>query len=86
MTRKMKKRNDDFAEIELLKDRYRTRILDQELRIKSGFSVLTDNLSGAALLNRVRENLFSGSGLAFRLGFLAVTLMRKKLAERKRKK
>ena len=79
----MEKRNKDFDEIEILKERYRYRILEQELKIKSGFSELSDNLTGASLLNKVRDNLFSGSGFAFKLGFMAVTLLKKKLAQKR---
>jgi hypothetical protein len=79
----MKKRIDDFDEIDRLKEIYRRRIGDQELRIRSDFREFTDNITGAALLNRVRENLFTGPGFAFKLGFMAVTLLRKRLSERK---
>ena len=83
MTCKMEKRKRDFDEIEILKERFRYRILEQELKIKSGFSELSDNLTGVALLNKVRDNLFSGSGFAFKLGFMAVTLLKKKLAQKR---
>jgi hypothetical protein len=84
MILKMKKRNKEFDEFDLLKAKYKKRITDQELLIKSSFNQFTDNLTGVALLNKVKENLFSGSGFAFKLGFMAVSLLRKKLAERKR--
>jgi hypothetical protein len=84
MTWKMKKRNREFDELDLLKARYKKRILDQEILIKSSFNQFTDNLTGVALLNKVKDNLFTGSGFAFKLGFMAVSMLRKKLAERKR--
>jgi hypothetical protein len=86
MNRKMKKRNDEFDQIELLKERYQQRITTQELKIQSAFSELKDNLTGATLINKVKENLFTGSGFAFKLGFMAVTLLQKKLSERKKRK
>jgi hypothetical protein len=82
----MKKKNDDYDQIELLKERYQQRITQQENKIKISFDGLKDNLTGAALINKVRENLFTGSGFAFKLGFMAVTLLQKKLSQRKRKK
>ena len=81
----MEKKNSDFAQIDLLKERYRLRIQEQETRIKSSFSDITDNLTGVALFNKIRENLFGGSGFAFKLGIMAVTMLRKRL-NRKNKK
>jgi hypothetical protein len=82
----MKNNSKDFQEIEILKERQKLRILQQEMKIKSGFRELTDKLTGAALLNRVRENLFSGSGLAFKLGFMAVSMITDRISKHKRKK
>jgi hypothetical protein len=81
----MKKNKKDFQEIEILKERQRLRILEQEIKIKSGFKELSDNLTGASIKNRIRENLFSGSGLAFKLGFMVVSLITDQI-RRKRKK
>jgi hypothetical protein len=81
----MKKSSKYFREIELLKERQRLRIIQQELKIKSNFRELSDNLTGITLINRVKDNLFSGSGLAFKLGFMAVSLLTDRL-KRKRKK
>jgi hypothetical protein len=81
----MKKNNNDFQEIAILKERQKLRILQQELKIKSGFRELTDNLTGTALKNRIRENLLNNSGLAFKLGFMAVSLLSDRI-RRKRKK
>ena len=81
----MKKNNRDFQEIELLKQRQKLRILDQERKIKSSLRDLSDNLTGAAIASRIRENMFSGQGLAFKLGFLAVSLISERI-RRKRKK
>jgi len=82
----MKKKNKGFHEIEILKEQQLARIREQEAKIKASFQELSDNLTGVALINKVKENLFTGSGFAFKLGFMAVTLLRKKLAERKRGK
>jgi hypothetical protein len=81
----MKKVNKDFREIEILKERHRLRLLEQEIKIKASFSELTDNLTGVALLNKVKDNLFIGSGLAFKLGYMAVTLLRNKLSRKGKK-
>ncbi len=81
----MDKKNDEFAEIELLKDRYRERIIRQERKLRTSFGELSDNLTGVTLYNKVKENLFSGSGFAFKLGFMAVTLLRRKLDEKRKK-
>jgi hypothetical protein len=82
----MKKKNIDFLEIEILKERHQKRILEQEMRLRSSFSEITDNLTGAALIGKVRENLFSGSGFAFKLGFMAVNMLRNRLIQNKKKK
>lgn len=83
---RMKKKNNDFDQIERLKESYRQRITQQEMKVRSSFGELSDNLTGVALFNRVRDNLFTGSGFAFKLGFMAVTLLRKKMAEKKKKR
>jgi hypothetical protein len=79
------KKNKNFQDIELLKERHRLRILKQELKIKAGLNELTDNLTGVAVINKVKENLFSGSGFAFKLGFMAVTMLRNRLNRKKKK-
>jgi len=79
------KRNKDFDQIQILKERQKLKIREQELKIKSSFRELSDNLTGASMINRVRENMFSGSGLAFKLGFMAVSLLTERF-KRKRKK
>lgn len=81
----MRKNSKDFPEIELLKERQKVRILEQELKIKSSFRELSNNLTGSAIKNRLQENLFSGSGIAFKLGFMAVSLLTDRI-RRKRKK
>lgn len=82
----MKRKNNEFDQIDLLKKRYQQSIREQELKIKSSFGELSDNLTGVTLFNKVKENLFTGSGFAFKLGFMAVTLLQKKLSQRKLKK
>ena len=74
-----RKKNRDFEEIEFLKHRYLQRIENQELKIKSTLIEFRDNITGVTLLNRLKDNLFGGSGLAFRLGFMAVTLLWKRM-------
>jgi hypothetical protein len=81
-----RKRNRDFEEIEILKLKYQQRLDAQEREIKSTFVEFRDNISGATLINKLKDNLFGGSGLAFRLGFMAVTLLRNRLKNRSRKK
>jgi len=80
-----RKKNRDFEEIELLKQKYMLRIDEQERAIKSTFIEFRENITGATVLNKVKGNLFGGSGLAFKLGFMAVSLMIDRL-NRKRKK
>jgi len=81
----MKKNRKDFQEIELLKARQKLRILEQELKIKSSFRELTGNLTGPAIKNRILENLFGGSGLAFKLGIMAVSLLTDRIRRQRKK-
>ena len=81
----MDKKKNDFDEIEILKNRYRDRINHQEKMIRTSFGELSDNLTGVTLYNKVKENLFTGSGFAFKLGFMAVTMLRRKLDEKRKK-
>jgi len=81
----MRKKNNDFLEIQILKERHQKRILEQEMKIRSSFNELSDNLTGVTLFNKVRENLFNGSGFAFKLGFMAVNMLRNKLKSKKKK-
>jgi hypothetical protein len=81
----MKKNSKDFQEIQRLKEHLKFRILEQELQIKSSYRDLSGNLTGSAIKTRIQENLFSGSGLAFKLGFMAVSLLTDRF-KRKRKK
>lgn len=80
-----RKMNKEFEEIEVLKDIYRKRIRAQEESLKTSFTGLRDNLTGAVLLNKIRENMFGGPGLAFRLGFMAVTLIRRRMKQKQSK-
>jgi hypothetical protein len=82
----MKNKNMDFQQIDILKERQKLRILQQEMKIRSGFTDLTNNLTGTALLKRAKDNLLRGSGLAFKLGFMAVTLIADRISKRKRRK
>jgi len=82
----MRKKNNDYLEIKILKERHQKRILEQEMKLRSSFNEITDNLTGAALISKVRDNLFSGSGFAFKLGFIAVNMLRKRLSQNKKQK
>lgn len=82
----MKKNRLYSTDIEILKERQKLRILQQELMIKSGFRELSDNLTGTSIKNRIKDNLFSGSGLAFKLGFMAVSLLSDQIKRRRKKK
>lgn len=82
----MKKKNNEYDQLDLLKKRYQQSIREQEMKIKTSFGEFSDNLTGVALFNKVKENLFTGSGFAFKLGFMAVTLLQKKLNQRTVKK
>jgi hypothetical protein len=83
MTWKMKRKmHRDFEEIEILKQKYLRRITNQENEMKTAFVEFRDHITGAALLKQVRENLFSGPGMAFRLGFMAVTMLKKRMKKK----
>jgi hypothetical protein len=81
----MKKVSKEFQEIAILKERQKLRIMQQEIKIKANFSEISDNLTGVTLLNNMKANLFSGSGFAFKLGFMVVTLLRDRLSRKKKK-
>jgi len=81
----MKKKNNSFEQIQILKERQNLRILEQELKIKDSFKEISGSLSGAAIRTRIKENLFSGSGLAFKLGYIAVTLLAARFRRKRRK-
>lgn len=81
----MKKNSLHSDDIGILKERQKLRILQQELVIKSTFRDLSDNLTGSAIKNRIKENLFSGSGLAFKLGFMAVSIITEQIRRRRKK-
>ena len=81
----MKNKKTDFLDLEILKEKQRLRILEQELRIKSEFRELGDRLTGKNLRNTIEESLVSNSGLAFKLGFMAVNLILERVRNRKRK-
>jgi hypothetical protein len=80
----MKTNKDEFELIQVLKERQKLRILEQEIKLKSGIKELSDNLTGAALMSRIKENLIGGSGLALKLGFLAATLITERIRRRRK--
>jgi hypothetical protein len=82
----MKKNKLYSSDIEILKERQKLRILQQEMKIKSGFKELGDNLTGTSIKNRLKDNMFSGSGLAFKLGYMAVSIITEQIRRRKKKK
>jgi hypothetical protein len=86
MKRKMKKNNREFEQITILKERQKLRILEQEKILKSGLKELGDNLTGAALMRKLKENLIGGSGLAIKLGFLAASIFNEQLRRKRKRK
>lgn len=81
----MKTYSYQYRDIEFLKEHQKLRILQQELKIRKSFRGLSDNLTGESIRNKLKENLFSGYGIAFRLGFLSIALL-SDVMKRKRKK
>jgi hypothetical protein len=81
----MKKNSKEFEQIEILKERQKLRILEQEIKMKSGIRELSENLTGVALARKLKESLFSGPALAMKLGFLAVSLISQRIRRRRRK-
>ena len=81
-----KKKNRDFEEIDILKKKYLKMIDDQETAVRSAFVGLRDNITGVTLLNQVKNSLFGGPGLAFRLGFMTVSMLRERLKKRSKRK
>ena len=81
-----RKKNREFEEIEILKERFLLRIQAQEAEIKSTAVEFRDNITGAVLLGKLKDNLFGGSGLAFRLGFMAVTMLRNRMKQKSGRK
>ena len=82
----MKKNKKEFELIRILKERQKLRILEQENVMRSSIKDLSDNLTGTALMSKLKENLFSGSGLAIKLGFLAATLISEQMKRKRKKK
>jgi hypothetical protein len=82
----MKKDRHLFRDLEILKERQRLRILQQELKIRAEFRELGDRLIGKNLRNTIGESLVSNSGLAFKLGFMAVNLVMDRIRSRNKKK
>lgn len=82
----MKKNSSEFEQIKILKERQKLRILEQEKILKSGMKELSNNLTGAALMSKLKENMFSGSGLAIKLGFLAASLISEQVRHKRRRK
>jgi hypothetical protein len=82
----MKKNKHLFRDLEILKERQRLRILQQELKIKAEFRELGDRIIGKNLRNTIGESLVSNSGLAFKLGFMAVNLVMDRIRSRNKKK
>ena len=82
----MKKNNKEFELIEILKERQKLRILEQEKKLKSDFKELSLNLTGTALAKRLRDNLLRSPGLAMKLGFLAVSLVSGRFRRKRKRK
>jgi hypothetical protein len=81
----MRKDRPEFKDIEVLKERQRLRILEQELKIKSELKDLGDRFTGQRLKTTIQENLMGNSGLAFKLGFMAVSLIMDRVRKRRKK-
>lgn len=81
-----RKKNRDFEEIEILKQKYLQKVADQEEMIKTTLVSVRDNVTGAVLLGKLKDNLLNGSGLAFRLGFMAVSLLRDRMRRKSGRK
>jgi hypothetical protein len=82
----MKKNRHLFRDLEILKERQRLRILQQELKIRAEFQELGDRITGKNLRNTIGESLVSNSGLALKLGFMAVNLVMERIRSRNKKK
>jgi hypothetical protein len=81
----MRKKNNEFLDIQLAKDLQYRRILEQERAIKNSFRELKANVTGESMKSRIQENMLSGSGLAFKLGFIAVTLLQERFRKKRKK-
>ena len=82
----MKKNKPEYKDFEFLKDRQRLRILEQEMKLKEEFRELGDRFTGQRLKTTIQDNLLGNSGLAFKLGFMAVSLIADRIRNRKKKK
>jgi len=82
----MKTFSYQYRDIEFLKERQKLRILQQELTIRKSFRDLNNNLTGESIRNKLKENLFSGYGIAYRLGFLTIALLTDVLKRKRKKK
>lgn len=80
----MEKKNE-YRDIERLKAFQIGRIRQQEQAIKVSFREVRDNITGEALKEKLQENLFSGPGLAFKLGYITVTLLQERFSKKKKK-
>ena len=80
----MEKKNE-YRDIERLKAFQLGRIRQQEQAIKLSFKEVRDNITGEALKEELKENLFSGPGLAFKLGYITVTLLQERFSKTKKK-
>jgi hypothetical protein len=81
----MRKNNRDFQDIEILKERQRLRILEQEIKLKSDFKDLANNLTFNSIKNRVITNLIDNSSIGVKLGLTAISLLSEKLKRKRRK-
>lgn len=79
------KSRKEYKDIEILKERQRLRILEQELKLKSEFRDLGEYFTAKKIQTSIQENLLGGSGIAFKLGFLAVNLIMDRMRNRGKK-
>lgn len=80
----MEKKNE-YRDIERLKAFQLGHIRQQEQAIKVSFREVRDNITGEALKEKLQENLFSGPSLAFKLGYITVTLLQERFSKKKKK-
>lgn len=75
----------EYKDIDILKKRQRLRILEQEMKLKAEFREMGEYFTAKKLQTSLQENLIGGSGIAFKLGFLAVNLIMDRIRNRKKR-
>lgn len=83
--KEMRTNKRDYQDIEILKERQRLRILEQEMKLKSDFRELASNLTFNAIKNRVIATLIDNSSLGVKLGISAISILSDRFRRKKRK-